>query len=109
MSTVIHGTVVDLAGRPAPGQRVAVLAWSPGSAASALLAPLVASDPDGVLGQSLRVWLDHNGVYDAAARELGVHRHTLTARIRSAERLLGRDFGSFEDRVRVWAALRVAA
>jgi purine catabolism regulator len=79
------------------------------AAASALLAPLVASDPDGLLGRSLLVWLEHNGVYDAAARELGVHRHTLTARIRSAERLLGRDFGSFEDRVRVWAALRLAA
>lgn len=76
--------------------------------ASALLAPLAAGDPAGVLARSLLVWLEHNGVYDSAARVLGVHRHTLTARIRAAEQTLGRDFGSFADRAEVWAALRIA-
>ncbi|HWD62498.1 MAG TPA: helix-turn-helix domain-containing protein, partial [Humibacter sp.] len=50
---------------------------------------------------------ERNGVYDAAARELGVHRHTLHARIRSAERLLDRDFNAFADRAEVWTALRM--
>ena len=76
--------------------------------ASALLAPLAARDPTGTLTESLRVWLEHNGVFDAAARELGVHRHTLTARIRTAGRALGRDFAAFDDRVEAWAALRLA-
>jgi purine catabolism regulator len=76
------------------------------SRASALLAPLRAQDSEGVLSASVLVWLEHNGVYDAAARELGVHRHTLTARIRAAEKALGRDFDSFADRAEVWAALR---
>ncbi|MHA7984309.1 PucR family transcriptional regulator ligand-binding domain-containing protein [Rathayibacter sp. CAU 1779] len=76
------------------------------SRATALLAPLTTRDPEGVLARSLLVWLEHNGVYDSAARELGVHRHTLTARIRSAGRLLGRDFGTFADRAEVWTALR---
>jgi purine catabolism regulator len=75
--------------------------------ASALLAPLLARDPDGALADSLLVWLDHNGVYDAAARALGVHRHTVTARIRTAEQALGRDLAPFATRAEVWAALRV--
>jgi hypothetical protein len=37
MSVVIHGTVADLAGRPAEGQRVAVLAWAPNAAISVML------------------------------------------------------------------------
>jgi purine catabolism regulator len=73
--------------------------------ASTLLAPLTAHDADGTLARSLLVWLEHNGVYDAAARELGVHRHTVTARIRTAERALGRDLSAFADRAEVWAAL----
>jgi purine catabolism regulator len=73
--------------------------------ASALLAPLIARDPDSVLTESLLVWLEHNGVYDSAARTLGVHRHTLTTRIRTAEQALNLDFGSFADRAEVWAAL----
>ncbi|GAB3808636.1 hypothetical protein GCM10028798_34930 [Humibacter antri] len=74
--------------------------------ASAMLAPLHAHDGDGVLADSLLTWLEHNGVYDAAARTLGVHRHTLTARIRTAEQILGRDFDSFAERAEMWAALR---
>jgi DNA-binding PucR family transcriptional regulator len=35
-----------------------------------------------------------------------MHRHTLTARIRAAEKALGRNFGSFAERAEVWAALR---
>ncbi|WP_460536251.1 PucR family transcriptional regulator ligand-binding domain-containing protein [Humibacter ginsengiterrae] len=74
--------------------------------ASSLLAPLSPHDPSGVLADSLLTWLEHNGVYDAAARTLGVHRHTLTARIRTAEQALRRDFDSFADRAEVWAALQ---
>lgn len=74
--------------------------------AHAALAPLVAADPS--LPRILRVWLDRDGVYDVAARELGMHRHTLRARVAEAERLLGRDLGAFAARADLYAALRVS-
>ncbi|MGO4276372.1 helix-turn-helix domain-containing protein, partial [Paenibacillus sp. TAF58] len=48
---------------------------------------------------------EHNGTFDSAARELGIHRHTLRARVAEAERLLGRDLSSFHARADLWAAL----
>lgn len=53
----------------------------------------------------LRVWLQHNGAYDPAARELGLHRHTLKARIRTIEQLTGRDLSSMAERATLWIAL----
>jgi purine catabolism regulator len=70
--------------------------------AAASLAPLAA---DAALLATLRTWLDHNGVYDVAARELGMHRHTLRARVADAERLLGRDLRTFAARADLYAAL----
>jgi purine catabolism regulator len=73
--------------------------------AAASLAPLAA---DAALLATLRTWLDHNGVYDVAARELGMHRHTLRARVADAERLLGRDLSTFAARADLYAALAAA-
>jgi hypothetical protein len=77
---------------------------------SAILKPLL--DHDAAEGSSLlesvRVWLTHNGQFEAAARELGVHRHTLRAWIAQAEQLLSRDLGSFQTRAEVWAAILAA-
>jgi hypothetical protein len=58
---------------------------------------------------ALHSWLAHNGEYEAAARELRVHRHTLRSRIATVQRLLGRDLTSFAVRAELWAALLVAA
>jgi purine catabolism regulator len=58
---------------------------------------------------TLHAWLAHNGEYEATARELGVHRHTLRARIATVERLLGRDLSSFATRAELWAALMAAS
>ncbi len=71
------------------------------------LAPLIAADEANgtMLVTSVRTWLDHNGTFDSAARELGIHRHTLRARVAEAERLLGRDLSSFHARADLWAAL----
>ncbi|HEY5224503.1 MAG TPA: PucR family transcriptional regulator ligand-binding domain-containing protein [Microbacteriaceae bacterium] len=76
-----------------------------------VLAPLRIHDQthDTELVDTLRTWLAHNGAYEAAARELGVHRHTLRARIASAERLLGRDLASFPVRAELWASLLAAS
>lgn len=58
---------------------------------------------------SVRAWLEANGEFEASARVLGVHRHTVRARIAQAEQLLGRDLGTFRARADLWAALLAAA
>ncbi|AMB59652.1 PucR family transcriptional regulator [Microterricola viridarii] len=58
--------------------------------------------------RTLRVWLEQNAQFDKAAAALGVHRHTVRARIALAERLLDRDLSGFRGRAEVWAALVVA-
>ncbi|MCI0157514.1 PucR family transcriptional regulator [Leifsonia shinshuensis] len=72
--------------------------------AATALAPLAEADP--ALPGILRTWLDADGVYDVAARQLGMHRHTLRARVADAERLLGSDLGGFAARADLYAALR---
>ncbi|SIT68542.1 PucR family transcriptional regulator [Microbacterium sp. RU33B] len=75
--------------------------------ASARLAPLRdADDRSGsALIETVRTWLEHDARIDAAATALGVHRHTVRARIGQAERLLGSDLSSFAARAELWAAL----
>jgi purine catabolism regulator len=70
--------------------------------ASAVLRP-IAADPS--LIASLEAWLEANGQTDPAARRLGVHRHTLRARISTIERLIDRDLASFEARTEAWIGL----
>ncbi|KAA9089870.1 PucR family transcriptional regulator [Microbacterium radiodurans] len=60
------------------------------------------------LEATLTAWLENDGAHEATARALGVHRHTVRARIALAQRLLGRDLASFPDRAAVWTALRLA-
>lgn len=54
---------------------------------------------------TIRVWLEHNAEYAAAATALGIHRHTMRSHVRQAEQLLGRDLSSFPARADIWAAL----
>jgi purine catabolism regulator len=75
--------------------------------AGALLAPLREADP--VLVPSLRAYLQANGQGEAAARALGVHRHTMRDRMRRAARLLGRDLDDPAVRAELWVALAVTA
>lgn len=53
---------------------------------------------------SLRCLLEHDGNIEGAARVLGVHRNTLRARLRTAERISGRSF-SGQHRMELWLAL----
>lgn len=73
----------------------------------AALAPLLAHDSEhgSDLLPTLRVWLEHGGQFGAVAIVLGVHRHTVRARIGQIETLLGRDLSSFPARADLWAAL----
>ncbi|MEX8056977.1 PucR family transcriptional regulator [Microbacterium sp. 16-032] len=58
--------------------------------------------------ESARVWLDANGAWDPAARSLGIHRHTLRARMAQLEQVLELDLSSFAARAELWAALELA-
>ena len=73
----------------------------------ATLAPLIDRDAaEGTaLVESLRVWLEENGHIERAAARLGVHRHTMRARIADCGRVLGYDLDSFHARADLWAAL----
>lgn len=74
--------------------------------AQAALAPLLAHDRErGTrLVDTTRSWLENDCEYDATARALGVHRHTVRARIDTAAQLLGRDLNTFSARADLWAA-----
>jgi purine catabolism regulator len=67
--------------------------------AEALLAPL-----DTSLRDSLRAYLAANGQGDPAAKTLGIHRHTLRARMKKAAELLGRDLDEPGVRAELWFA-----
>jgi purine catabolism regulator len=56
--------------------------------------------------RSLESFLDHNGQWEKAARDLYCHRHTLRYRIRRVEQLTGRDLSNARDRIEFWLALR---
>jgi DNA-binding PucR family transcriptional regulator len=75
-----------------------------------LLGPLLDYDRrhHGDLLASLRAFLEHNGNWEAAARAMAVHRHTLRYRIRRVAELTGRDLESAADRVEFWLAMQAA-
>ena len=56
--------------------------------------------------RSLEAYIEQNGQWEKAARELYCHRHTLRYRIKRVEQLTGRDLSSARDRIEFWLALR---
>lgn len=73
-----------------------------------LLGPIEAGEGayGGELVRSLEAFIEANGQWEAAARTLFCHRHTLRYRIRKVEELTGRDLGNARDRIEFWLALR---
>ena len=69
------------------------------------LAPLEGAADGSELLEAAAAWLRNNGLWDPAARELGLHRHSLKARIERVGRLLELDLAGFEGRVELWAVL----
>ncbi|MFE6199073.1 PucR family transcriptional regulator [Streptomyces sp. NPDC057838] len=76
--------------------------------ADGMLRPLYEHDATGRgdLVASLRAWLSKHGQWDAAAAELGVHRHTLRYRMRRVEEILGRSLDDPDVRMELWLALK---
>ncbi|RLU96619.1 PucR family transcriptional regulator [Streptomyces griseocarneus] len=63
----------------------------------------------GDLVASLRAWLARHGQWDAAAADLGVHRHTLRYRMRRVEEILGRSLDDPDVRMELWLALKTTS
>ncbi|MVO89879.1 PucR family transcriptional regulator [Streptomyces sp. p1417] len=63
----------------------------------------------GDLVASLRAWLSRHGQWDAAAADLGVHRHTLRYRMRRVEEILGRSLDDPDVRMELWLSLKATA
>jgi PucR family transcriptional regulator, purine catabolism regulatory protein len=76
--------------------------------ADGLLDPIERTEGEygGELLRSLEAFIENNGNWERAARQLYCHRHTLRYRIRKIEELTGRDLGRATDRIELWLALR---
>ena len=73
-----------------------------------MLGPIERGDEEygGELLRSLEAFIEQNGQWERAARELYCHRHTLRYRMRKVEELTGRDLSRAHDRIEFWLALR---
>ncbi|CAJ0557588.1 unnamed protein product, partial [Mesorhabditis spiculigera] len=58
------------------------------------------------LVDSIEAFLHHNGQWESAAAQLGVHRHTLRNRMDKAAELIGRDLDSAHTGPELWIALK---
>jgi purine catabolism regulator len=73
-----------------------------------VLGPIEEGDEEygGELLRSLEAFIEQNGQWEKAAREVYCHRHTLRYRMRKVEDLTGRDLSRAHDRIEFWLALR---
>jgi len=73
-----------------------------------VLGPIEEGDAEygGELLRSLEAFIEQNGQWERAAREVYCHRHTLRYRMRKVEELTGRDLSRAHDRIEFWLALR---
>lgn len=82
--------------------------WSPAAENLAKKRLAVLADETGDLVTCSRLWLAHNGHWESAAREAGLHRHTLKARIARVGTLLSLDLEAFSGRAELWALLEAS-
>jgi len=73
-----------------------------------VLGPVEEGDEEygGELLRSLEAFIEQNGQWERAARQVYCHRHTLRYRMRKVEELTGRDLSRAHDRIEFWLALR---
>ena len=73
-----------------------------------VLGPIERGDEEygGELLRSLEAFIEQNGQWEKAARQVYCHRHTLRYRMRKVEELTGRDLSRAHDRIEFWLALR---
>jgi purine catabolism regulator len=111
-TAVGNGTAPDVATHEDLGAFTLLLSLQDDEALRAysdgILEPIDATDGEygDELLRSLEAFIDHNGNWERAARDLYCHRHTLRYRIRKVEELTGRDLSRATDRIELWLALR---
>jgi purine catabolism regulator len=73
-----------------------------------VLGPIEHGDEEygGELLRSLEAFIEQNGQWERAARQVYCHRHTLRYRMRKVEEATGRDLSRAHDRIEFWLALR---
>ncbi|MEZ5076370.1 MAG: PucR family transcriptional regulator ligand-binding domain-containing protein [Solirubrobacterales bacterium] len=73
-----------------------------------VLGPIERGDEEygGELVRSLEAFIEQNGQWEKAARQVYCHRHTLRYRMRKVEELTGRDLSVAHNRIEFWLALR---
>jgi purine catabolism regulator len=73
-----------------------------------VLGPIEGGDEEygGELLRSLEAFIEQNGQWEKAARQVYCHRHTLRYRMRKVEELTGRDLSRAHDRIEFWLAIR---
>jgi purine catabolism regulator len=63
--------------------------------------------PEGLqMRRAVEAWLQHNTQWEPAARDLGIHRHTVKALVRDAAKLLEIDIDTFAGKAELWALLQ---
>ncbi|AMM22093.1 hypothetical protein AX769_20520 [Frondihabitans sp. PAMC 28766] len=82
--------------------------WSPAAENVARKRLAALQGEPGDLVECSRLWLDHNGHWESAARQAGLHRHTLKARIARVGTLLSLDLDEFAGRAELWALLQAS-
>lgn len=73
--------------------------------AHARLASVIESAEGIGLLRFAQVWLRHNGQWDPAARELGIHRHGLKSRMQRLSEFTNLSLDTFQGRAELWAML----
>jgi purine catabolism regulator len=73
-----------------------------------VLGPIEQGDDEygGELLRSLEAFIEQNGQWEKAARQVYCHRHTLRYRMRKVEEMTGRDLSRAHDRIEFWLAIR---
>ncbi|MCJ1707667.1 PucR family transcriptional regulator ligand-binding domain-containing protein [Microbacterium sp. VKM Ac-2923] len=102
--------VADFADTARAGLIAALSSHAARTVAAGALAPLRRHDAEqgSALIETLDAWLANDCSHEATAHALGIHRHTVRARMALAERVVERDLSSFAARAELWAALRLA-
>jgi purine catabolism regulator len=111
-TSVAEGEAPDVASHRDLGAFTLLLALQDDDAlrlySDGLLEPIERTEGEygGELLRSLEAFIENNGNWERAARQLFCHRHTLRYRIRKIEELTGRDLSRATDRIELWLALR---
>ncbi|MCI9859406.1 PucR family transcriptional regulator [Microbacterium proteolyticum] len=102
--------IADFADTARAGLIAALGSEAARTVAAGSLAPLHLHDAEqgSALVDTLDAWLANDCSHEATAHALGIHRHTVRARIALAERVAERDLSSFAARAELWAALRLS-